>query len=355
MNEKLSIKDIAKRLNVSTTTVSFVINGKAADKSISKKVTAKVLKLVGELGFRPNSFAKGLRTGKSNTIGFLVDDISMTFFSGIARFLEEKAALNGYKILFASTGIEKNKFRDLIGVFTERRVDGYVIAAAEGVEEEIKELIRSEVPVVLFDRYLPNIAADYVLVDNFGSTFQATSHLIGNGYRNCAFITIETQQQQMMDRLEGYRKAILSNGGQEHILKLKYTGPGSAVASIQDFLDCSGSIDAVIFSTNYITMEGLRALRNAKDEIRNDLALISFDDFELLEFISPPITAIEQPLDKIAAHIMKLLLSRINHASSSDACCTINIPCSLNVRASSVPRPGIYIKKALGREHFKIR
>ncbi|RBQ11379.1 LacI family DNA-binding transcriptional regulator [Pedobacter miscanthi] len=338
MTKKISIKDIAQRLNLSTTTVSFVINGKAKEKFISKEVTAKILNLVAEVGFRPNSFAKGLRTGKSKTIGFLVDHISDPFFSGIAHFLEEIAAKHGYKILFSSTGKEKTKFTELVEVFTERRVDGYIVATAVGMEEEVKKLVDSDVPIVLFDRYLPGIPADYVLVDNFASTYKATQHLFENGYHNCAFITTNTEEQQMTDRLEGYRDAVADHGGKEFIFKIKYEGTGSIVNAITSFLHAHPQIDAIIFAANYLTMEGLRALKKSNGKLRDDLALVSFDDFELLEFISPAITAIQQPMEKIAQHIMKLLLAKLAQNNDEDMFSTINIPCVLNIRESSAAK-----------------
>ncbi|WP_316828798.1 LacI family DNA-binding transcriptional regulator [Pedobacter miscanthi] len=335
MTKKISIKDIAQRLNLSTTTVSFVINGKAKEKFISKEVTAKILDLVAEVGFRPNSFAKGLRTGKSNTIGFLVDHISDPLFSGIAHFLEEIAAQHGYKILFSSTGKERNKFAELVDVFTERRVDGYIVATAVGMEDEVKKLVDSGIPVVLFDRYLPGIPADYVLVDNFASTYKATQHLFENGYHNCAFITTDTAEQQMTDRLEGYRMAVADHNGEEQIFKMKYQGTGSTVNAITSFLHANSHIDAIIFAANYLTMEGLRALKIPNGKLRDDLAMVSFDDFELLEFISPAITAIQQPMEKIAQHIMKLLLAKLTQKNDQEMFSTVNIPCMLNIRASS--------------------
>ncbi|RBQ07895.1 LacI family DNA-binding transcriptional regulator [Pedobacter miscanthi] len=338
MTRRISIKDIADKLNISITTVSFVINGKATEKHISQKVTDKILKLVDEVGYRPNSFAKGLRTGKSSTIGFLVDNIADPFFSTIAHFLEEKATLYGYKILFCSTGKEKNKFSELMNVFMQRQVDGYIIATAVGLEDEVRLLAASGVPLVLFDRYLHDIPADYILVDNFASTFRATEHLINNGYRRCAFIGAETKEQQMIDRIEGYRQAITDHGLDEFILKLNYVKPGSTVAAIQDFLSSSDNIDAVVFGANYITLEGLRALKGATERVRGDLALISFDDFELLELISPTITAIEQPSEAIAQQIMELLMTRLTQKNDKKIFSTLNIPCIFKQRASSLPK-----------------
>src|SRR5687768_17594501 len=109
MEKKVSMKDIAKQLGISISTVSFVVNGKAREKRISEELTQRVLALVEELGYKPDALARSFRTGKTNIIGFLVDDISRPFFSNLARFIDEKAAKNGYKIIYSSTRGSKKK------------------------------------------------------------------------------------------------------------------------------------------------------------------------------------------------------------------------------------------------------
>lgn len=118
MKKKVLLKDIASQLNMSITTISFVINGKAREKNISEGVIKKVLKLVEELDYQPNSLAKSLRTGKTKILGFLVDDISEPFFSGIARFIDEKASEKGYKILFSSSRNSTKKQKNYCKFFT---------------------------------------------------------------------------------------------------------------------------------------------------------------------------------------------------------------------------------------------
>src|SRR5688500_5299223 len=119
MNKKTSIHDIAKQLKVSATTVSFVLNGKANEKRISEDVTRRVLDFVEVVGYKPNQVAKSLRTGKTNIIGMLVEDISDPFFSSISRGIESIAYNHKYKIFFASTENDTEKTKALIKVFRE--------------------------------------------------------------------------------------------------------------------------------------------------------------------------------------------------------------------------------------------
>ncbi|MCZ4242863.1 LacI family DNA-binding transcriptional regulator [Pedobacter punctiformis] len=336
MKEKILIKDIASQLNVSITTVSFVINGKAKEKNISDALAKRVLDLVEKLDYQPNALAKSLRTGKTKILGFLVDDISEPFFSGIARFIDEKASEMGYKILFSSTRNDQKKAIELLQIFRDRHVDGYIIALPEGLENEISKLIQTKKPVVLFDRYVPELKTDYVVIDNQGSTYEATQHLIDNGYKNIGFITIDTEQQQMIDRLAGYEQAIKEHNLSLHIKKLNYVNSADSIKQMTHFFSTEEGLDAVIFAANYICMDGLRTFRQMEINILEDLAVVSFDDFELLEFCNPPVTAIAQPLEAIAERIMKTLLSKLNSDKGSSEYTESILPAVLNIRGSSL-------------------
>lgn len=335
MKEKILIKDIASQLNVSITTVSFVINGKAKEKNISDALAKRVMDLVEKLDYQPNALAKSLRTGKTKILGFLVDDISEPFFSGIARFIDEKASEMGYKILFSSTRNDKKKALELLQIFKDRHVDGYIIALPEGLEEEIGKLIQSNHPVVLFDRYVPGLKSDYVVIDNQGSTYAATQHLISNGYKNIGFITIDSEQQQMIDRLAGYEQAINENKLSLHIKKLNYVDSADSIKQMAQFFNTEEGLDAVIFAANYICMDGLRTFKQMEINILEDLAVVSFDDFELLEFCNPPVTAIAQPVEAIAERIMKTLLAKLNSDKQSTEYTESVLPAILNIRGSS--------------------
>src|SRR5262249_22152936 len=161
-----SIHDIAKQLNVSAATISFVLNGKATEKRISEEMEQRILKHVKQSGYRPNRVAKSLRTGKSKIIGMLVEGIADPFFSAIARNVEEQAYKLDYKIFYASTENEPRIARDIIGAFRDTQVDGYIIVPPPGIEEDIQDLINDNLPVVLFDRYFPGLSTCNIVVDN---------------------------------------------------------------------------------------------------------------------------------------------------------------------------------------------
>ncbi|MGM9478279.1 LacI family DNA-binding transcriptional regulator [Pedobacter sp. GSP4] len=310
--KRLSITDIAKQLGTSTTTVSFVINGKAKEKNISTALIEKVEQLVSELNYHPNTLAKSFRTGKTMTIGFIVDEIAQPFFSGIAKYIDEKASAFGYNILFSSTKNTKKRGGEVLKVFNERHVDAFIIALPNGLEKEVSEVIASDIPVVLFDRYIPGFESDYVLIDNEKSAADATSHLIDNGYGEIAFVTIETDQSQMLDRTKGYERAVGLAGLKPHIKRINYQDKESSVAEIVQFLQNNKQIDAVVFACNYLTMDGLDALRQVNLKIGEDIAMVSFDDLEVLKYYLPSITAIAQPLEEIADRIMEILMYRLS-------------------------------------------
>lgn len=316
--KKLSIADIAKHLNISKTTVSFILNDRAQEKRISEDLVRRVQDFIKEVGYRPNPIAKSLRTGKTNIIGLMVENIADPFFAAIARHIENKANRNGYKIIYCSTDNNTEKTRELLKMFREQNVDGYIIAPPPGIEQEITSLIDEGLPVVFFDRHLPGIKTDYVEINNELSTYNATQYLIGQGFRNIAFITFLSQQTQMKGRLNGYLHAIDSAGLKPYVHEIKFDPDEMIVVqSIYDFLQESSKLDAIFFGAIQAGTSGLKALKRANMTISDDLAALSFDDCDVFELFSPSISAIAQPIDKIAEYAIDLLLLRLKKDQST--------------------------------------
>lgn len=312
MGKRISINSIAKHLGISTTTVSFVLNGKAQEKRISEKLVKKVMDYVEEIDYKPNSLARSLRTGKSNIIGLIVEDISFPFFSSIAKEIEEKAYKNGYKIIYSSTENNTAKTKDLIDMYQDKHVDGYIIVPPEGVEEKINELCSSGKPVVILDRYLSEVQADHVVVNNYESVYNATQYLIDQGFKNIAFITLNSLQSQMIDRLSGYEQAIQDNGLIPIVKEIAQADSIERQKYISAFLQRKAdSIEAILFSTNYLCVSGLRVMKDLHLDIPKNIAVVSFDDYELFEMYSPTITSIAQPIESISENAINLLLAKL--------------------------------------------
>lgn len=325
MKKKISIRDIAADLGVAISTVSAVLNGKTEERRISEAMRDRVLEHAKKCGYQPNLIAQSLRTGKSKIIAMLVEDIADPFFANIARLVETNPALHDYKLFYSSTENDPQKAKSLIRAFRDRLVDGLIIAPTPGTEKEIQTLINDEIPMVMFDRYLPNITGNLVCVDNFEGTHNATELLINRGYQNVAFVTLSSQQSQMADRLQGYQSAIESHGYAPCLLEIAYTlSEEVLVSQIKYYFQNQPQIDAVIFATNYLAINGLRVLQELGKKIPDQMAVIGFDDNTHFSLFTPSITAIAQPIEQIAASIVKLLKKELrqtgplNHLTIDD-------------------------------------
>lgn len=335
--KKISIHDLARELNVSSATVSFVLNGKAAEKRISSAVEKRVLKYAQKSGYRPNRVAKSLRTGKSKIIGMLVEGISDPFFASIARIIEEKAHQHDYKIFYSSTSNDTAITRELIKVYRDTQVDGYIIAPPPGIEDDIKALMEDSFPVVLFDRYFPELITNNVVVDNYFGSLMAIRHFLEGGYRNIGFVTLDSTQTQMKDRLEGYLKAVKENKLNKYILKVPF-GIDQVVIreKVKSFLLKNDSLDAVLFATNYLAIGGLEAISDLKLDIPENIGVIGFDDNTHFSFFSPSITAVAQPVRAISDEVIRTLIACLSSGGKALAKDTIVLPTQLIVRESSV-------------------
>jgi len=336
MKKKISIKDIAARLNISITAVSFILNGKSKEKGISDVLTERVLKYVQETGYKPNHLAKSLRTGKTKIISLLVENIADPFFSSIAGYVEEVANQRGYKIIYGSTKNKVSKTRELIDLFRDRHVDGFIITPSENLEVDIINLLNEKVPLVLLDRYFKTVETDCVVIDNFESTYNAVKYLITQNYKNIAFITLTSDQTQMHDRLAGYEQAINDNKLEPCIKKIDYAKVDqTAVANITDLIKENPKIDALFFATSYLAFKGMDVINNMAKSIPDDFGMIAFDDHEIFKLFKPTITAVAQPIAELSKQLVNLLLEQIDNPGTERKHKHMIIPAVFMVRNSS--------------------
>lgn len=313
--KKLSMKDIARELNTSITTVSFVINGKSKQMGISPATEKKVRDLIKKRGFNPNSAARILRTGKSKTIGLIVEDIGNYFFGNIAKIIEIEANKNGYNVFFSSTENNDETARQLINKMRNSSVDGYIITATKGISEEINKLKKENVPFVLIDRLIPGIETNYVILDNYEGSYNLTNHLIGNGYQQIGFITIYSEMSMMTEREKGFIDAMKKAGlpvNTGSLLKVNFADSEERISKvIQKYINTNPKMDALFFATNYLGVIGIEALQKCNKKIPADMAVVSFDDNDLFRLLSPSITVAAQPINEIATQSIELLLKII--------------------------------------------
>ncbi|MBE7169356.1 MAG: LacI family DNA-binding transcriptional regulator [Williamsia sp.] len=313
--KKASIKDIAKQIGVSATTVSIVLNGQGKERKISDRIIAEISKVADQLNYRPNQFAKGLRTGKTHTLGLIVDDISNFFFGHLARVVEEEANKLGYTVMFCSSENNEGKARNALGSLLEKQMDGLIIAPTSGMLPEIEKLGKEKKPLVLIDRYFPHVPGSYVTIDNFKGAYDSVAHLVKQGYRSIALVTNETSQLQLGDRLEGYTAALTKHKLSFQPRLVKQIPFGSTeqktIKEIESFVKAHPSIDAILFTSNNIGIPGLESLRNLRKQVPADIAIVCFDDNDLFRLASPGITVVSQPIKAIGKKALDILLTQI--------------------------------------------
>jgi LacI family transcriptional regulator len=313
--KSVSIKDIATEVGVSTTTVSFVLNGKAREKRISEELKEKILLVAARLHYRPNQVARGLRTGQTHTLGLMVEDISNPFFARLAKVVEDEADKAGYRVIFCSTENKEEKASALLSMLKHRQMDGFIITPTQGMVEEIRDLAGQNRPFVLVDRFFPELDTSYVAVDNYNSSREGVKLMLDKGSRRIALVTVDSEQQQMQERYRGYADALRANGmGAEagQVLKVPFPVPHEqAVALITGFLRGHPDMDGVFFTTNYLGVAGLEAIRAIGKKIPTDLRLLCFDDNDLFRIGTPSITVIAQPIEKIGETAVRMLVDML--------------------------------------------
>jgi len=317
----LSIKDIAVEAGVSITTVSFIINGKARDKSISEAVIKKVEKIIAESGYKPNQIARSLRTGNSNIIGLIIEDISNSFFSRIARLIEDKAYKKGYKIIYSSTENNVEKAKELINMFKSRKVDGYIISPIKGLEEDIQQLLADGKPIILFDRSLPGLETNYVGADHFKATYESIESFIKQGKKKISLVTTDIDVEQITARLDGYKKALEDHDivyDENLVLKVHFNQEENETRAQMEELFRTVETDAVLFATNYLAISGLKVLKQTNIKVGKNLSVIAYDDHEVFELHTPGISAVQQPLEEIAEAIIQLILQQLSSKTKLD-------------------------------------
>lgn len=315
MSKRVSLKDIADQVGVSTALVSYVMNGLEKEKRVGADVVVRIKKAAQELNYKPNRIAQSLRTGSTKTIGLIVADIANPFFGNLARVIEDEASKHGYTVIFGSSDEDAEKSGSLVDTLLDRQVDGFIIVPAEGSSQQIKMLQDNGVPLVLADRYFEEISANYVILDNFRASYDAVSHLLEMGHRKIGIIVYKSSLFHMRERIRGYVEAMTDNHLEQEI-RIEEVQYGFIQNETRNcmFGMTSGEkkVDALLFATNALTISGLYCIKELNIKVPEDIAIIGFDGNAAFDFFYTPLTYIEQPVDQMGMEAVRVLISQIN-------------------------------------------
>jgi LacI family transcriptional regulator len=315
MKKKVSLKDIAQKVGVSTALVSYVLNKKKEGK-IGKETVQKVLAAAKELNYRTNYIAKSLKTKKTFTIGLIVADISNPFSSNLARIIEDEAEKNDYNVIFGSSDESAEKSWKLINILLDRQVDGLIISGVEHSDEHIRYLVENDIPFVLVDRYFPAIKASYIAIDNYKSAYEAVKHLVETGRKRIGVIAHETTLTHLQERIRGYSAALKDSklpAKKTWVKKInmKEISRANVENAMKELLSLSEPVDAILFLSNTLASHGLKYLNTIELSVPEDLAIIAFDESDAADVFYAPVTCVKQPLKKMGEEATKILLDNI--------------------------------------------
>ncbi|CDF79840.1 transcriptional regulator, LacI family [Formosa agariphila KMM 3901] len=330
----ITIKDVAKKLNVSISTVSRALNDKYDIKEETKDL---ILKTAKELGYTPNPIARKLSQQRSFTIGIVVPEFSSNYFPEIMIGAQQVLHEEGYQVLIMQSNNSWEIERKNIETLVNNMVDGLIISLTSEIKNNAyyHSLLELDIPMVFFNRTVDEISASKVLFNDYKWAFFATEHLIVQGYDNIVHLTGTTNLTLTKNRLKGFEDA-----HRKHKLPVGKIIPcgfgiedGERIA--QEMIDKNEIPRAIFAANDSCAIGAMTIFKKYGFVIPNDIAIVGFTESAVAKHTSPTLTSVEQPTNDIGQTAAKLLLNQINNKGIFVPQ-TIILNGRLNIRDSSV-------------------
>lgn len=337
--EQITIKDIAKALQLSVSTVSRALKGSY---KISEGTQQLVRDYAEKHNYKPNLIAQGLKNKKSRCIGVALCSIPNSFFAEVISGIESVAYNKDYLVIvtqnFESCEREIRNLENL----TWRSVDGLLISLSTETEDysHFQQLHEQGLPLVFFDRVTDAVRTHQVVADNTGGAASATHHLIDNGYRRIAHITSSPHISITKERMAGYQQALEERGLPFREDYVKYCLHGGMLmeetaTALDELLQMAEPPDAIFTASDRLTMNCFTLLRQRGISIPERVALAGFSNFNSPELLNPALTTVKQPAFEMGKIAAELLIQLIESKREVKDFQRIVLPTELEVRASS--------------------
>lgn len=325
------IREVARRAGVSLGTVSRVIN---RNPTVAPALRERVEVVIKELGYRPNTLARGLRSQRTHTLGLIIPDVTNPFFSELVREIEQAAGRNGYSIILGNSGESRSSEQLYLDMLADRQVDGLIIIPGVGTRSISPP---RNIPIVIVDRPLPHFPV--LASDHRKGAKQAVEYLIKLGHRRIACIAGPPRLIVAAERYRGYRQVMERHFQAPNLVKrgliefANFDYESGYQAALQ-LLKTNRKPTAIFASSDQHAIGALRAARDAGLEVPHDLSIIGFDDIPLAALVTPRLTTVAQPIAAISERAVAVVL-RIRdgeYITGQERFCTV-----LKVRESCAP------------------
>lgn len=310
-----SMKDVARQAEVSTATVSHVIN---STRYVSDEVRLRVLEAMQNLQYRPNSVARSLRSQKSNIIALIVpiltEDTSSFFFMSVAQGIEKTLKEHGYNLILSNSNENLEDEKEQIRALNSQLIDGLIIAPTAEEHGYLNDVLNGNYPVVFIDRRPKGVEGDCVLSDGYIGTYEAMKTMIEKGHRRIGFITGPLGITTSDERFEGYKRAIIDSDMEIELSLIKEVEASQENGyKLTKELVEEEKVTAIFAANNVMTIGMLSYLQEANIKIPQDIAVIGFDDYEWAKITTPPLSVVKQQPFELGEKAAEVLLERINN------------------------------------------
>jgi LacI family transcriptional regulator len=327
-----SIKDVARFVGYSTSTVSRVIN---QDKAVSPVTRKKILSAISELGYKPNLIAQGLRVRKGRLIGLAVPEGTIHAFSLISQYTLEAARGLGFNIIIVNThedpDLETRSIEDLL----RRNINGIILSRVSDESKIVCDIVRQEIPIVVIDRAFEDERVSNVVLNNYTAGRLAGEHLSSLGHTRLACITGSMNIALCRDRLKGFRDALRERGGglPEQCIFEGNFGYESGIIGAKRLV---GSGCTAIWAMNDVMAYGvLKQLHREGLAVPEDISVMGMDDSEFAEMITPSLTTVHYPLKELAEKAVAIVVDQVEAGTVLTQPQTVVLEPRLTIREST--------------------
>ena len=309
---QVTIKDIARQLNISPATVSRALKDHP---DISKSTQKAVVELAASLNYQPNSIALSLRSKRTYTIGVIVPEIIHFFFSSAISGIEDVAYQAGYNVIICQSNESYEREVSNVNTLINNRVDGILISVSKNTKDttHLKKITDLGIPLVFFDRVCDDIDAHKVIVEDEKGAYEAVKHLIDQGYKKIAHLAGPETLIISKNRINGYVKALKDHHIEvDESLMMEADNKEAGMEAMKKLLARPDRPDAIFTVNDNAAIGALQVIKRAGYKVPEDIALIGFsDDQKITSLVEPHLSSIAQPAFKIGQTAGELFLKQI--------------------------------------------
>lgn len=329
------LRDVAEAAGVSINTASRALNNKP---DVSKVTREKVLTAAKSLGYVPDGVAQGFRRRRTGTIGVIVADIANPFFSAVVRGIEEVTRSSGYQIILANTDEDLEAEKAAVATLLQKRVDGILLSPCQKCGTAgFDLLLQKRLPFVLMARRFEGLAADFVVNDDAQGGFLATQYLLKKGHRRILFLNGPPEIWSAQQRLLGYQRALEDAGVpvEPQLIVSTTAKMEGAYETIRALLTKGLSFSAVYAFSDLLAMGVIKALKEAKLRVPEDVAVVGHDDIEFAELLETPLTTVDMSKTRLGREAARILIERLRSPENSSIANGVVLQPRLVVRESA--------------------